>query len=449
MKKINVCIAGGASTWTPGILVGMIKKQSTFPINRLILFDNNPTRLEKMGEYAKIVMRDYMPEVECLYTCDEEEAFRDIDYVFCQIRTGGFAMREKDEKIPLQMGVIGQETCGPGGFAYGMRSIKDMIELVAKTRKYSPDAWILNYTNPAAIVAVALDRAYPDDKRILNICDQPLSLLLAYSRLLGDVDYKDMVPYYFGLNHFGWFTKILDKSKNDEDITDRIKQAILNEGFAPADKEQRDPSWLVTYQTVRDMLELDPTYLPNTYLQYYLLPHQTLSHLNPDYTRANEVMNGREKRVFGECDLVISENSSKVSATIEQEFNKRDAHGDMIVEIAEAILNNENRYYVVIVKNDGIIDNLPKEALVEVLCRLGKDGPQPFKVGEIGSYYKGLIEQQYAYEKLTVDAYFEGSYLKALQALTLNRTVGDQQLAKKLLDALIEANKDYFPELRK
>ena len=307
MKKINVCIAGGASTWTPGILVGMIKKQATFPINRLILFDNNPFRLEKMGEYARIVMRDYMPEVECTYTCDDKEAFTDVDYVFCQIRTGGFAMREKDEKIPLQMGVIGQETCGPGGFAYGMRSIRDMIELVAKIRRYSPDAWILNYTNPAAIVAIALDRAYPTDKRILNICDQPLSLLLAYSRLLGDVDYKDMIPYYFGLNHFGWFTRILNKSKNNEDITDRIKSEILCEGFAPADKEQRDPSWLVTYQSVKDMLELDPTYLPNTYLQYYLLPRQTVSHLNPEYTRANEVMNGREKRVFAECDLVIKE----------------------------------------------------------------------------------------------------------------------------------------------
>ena len=448
MKRVNVCIAGGGSTWTPGILVGMIKKKVTFPLGKLVLYDNNPTRLEKMGEYAKIVMRDYLPDVECFYTCDEKEAFENIDYVFCQIRTGGFAMREKDEKIPLSMGIIGQETCGPGGFAYGMRSIKDMIDLVAKIRKYSKDAWILNYTNPAAIVAIALDRVYPNDKRILNICDQPLSLLLAYSRLLGDVDYKDMVPYYFGLNHFGWFTKILDKSKNNVDITDRIKKIILEDGFAPADKEQRDPSWLVTYQSVKDLLDLDNTYLPNTYLQYYLLPRQTLSHLNPSYTRANEVMNGREKRVFDECDLVIKENSSKHSNTIDQEINKKDAHGDMIVEIAEAILNDENRYYVVIVKNEGIIDNLPEEALVEVLCTLGKEGPIPFKVGTIDTYYKGLIEQQYAYEKLTVDAYFEKSYKKALQALTLNRTVGDQQLAKKVLDELIKANAGYFPELK-
>ena len=85
-------------------------------------------------------------------------------------------MRELDEKIPLRNNVIGQETCGPGGFAYGLRSIRDMIDLVKAIRKDSPDAWILNYTNPAAIVALALDQAFPDDKKILNICDQPISL---------------------------------------------------------------------------------------------------------------------------------------------------------------------------------------------------------------------------------------------------------------------------------
>lgn len=447
VKKINVCIAGGGSTYTPGILVGMVKRKEYFPMKKLVLYDINVKRLEKMGEYARILLKEYYPELEVIYTTDKETAFKDMDFIFCQIRTGGFAMRELDEKIPLRNGCIGQETCGPGGFAYGMRSIRDMIRLVEDIRKYSPEAWILNYTNPAAIVALALDEAFPDDKRILNICDQPISLLMAYARLLGDVNYQDMIPHYFGLNHFGWFTKIINK-KNNEDLTERIKQKILKEGFYPADKESRDPSWLVTYDTVRNMLELDPTYLPSTYLQYYLLPRRVLSHLNPEYTRANEVMDGREKRVFTECEKVIAAGTIKVSDTVAKEMNKKDAHGEMIVGIAEAILHDEQRHYVVMVKNRGVISNLPQEAIVEVLCTLGKDGPTPYPVGEIGTYYKGLIEQQYAFERLTCDAYFEGSYLKALQALTLNRTIVDMELAKKILDQLIEANKDYWPVLK-
>jgi maltose-6'-phosphate glucosidase len=100
------------------------------------------------------------------------------------------------------------------------------------------------------------------------------------------------------------------------------------------------------------------------------------------------------------------------------------------------------------VKNKGIIPNLPEEAIVEVLCTLGANGASPLYVGPVSTYYKGLIEQQYAFERLTCEAYFEGSYLKALQALTLNRMVVDMALAKKILDELIEANRNYWPEMK-
>ena len=194
---------------------------------------------------------------------------------------------------------------------------------------------------------------------------------------------------------------------------------------------------------------MDDTYLPNTYLQYYLIPKTTLSHLNPLRTRANEVMEGREKRVYETCDETILKQTTKGMLDIDHEMTKKDAHGEMIVEIAESIYRDENRYYVVIVKNNDIIPNLPAEAMVEVLCRLGADGAKPFPVGPISTYHKGLIENQYAYEKLTVEAYFDHSYKKALQALTLNRTVVDMELAEKILDELIELNKGYWPELRK
>ncbi len=448
MKSLNVVIAGGGSTYTPGILIGFIKKKATFPVKKLILYDNNLERVTQMGKFAQILLKDYYPELEVSYTDKPKEAFQDVDYVFCQIRTGGLKMREGDEKIPVKYGVIGQETCGPGGFSYGMRSIGDMIKLVKEIRKYSKDAWILNYTNPAAIVAVALQRAFPEDKKILNICDQPISLLMAYARLLGNINYKDMKPYYFGLNHFGWFTKIIDR-RNNEDITQKIKDKIQKEGFYPADMEKRDPSWLPTYSAVKNMLDLDDTYLPNTYLQYYLLRDRSFSHLNPNYTRANEVMDGREKRVYEECQRVISNNSAHDTPAL-NDLDKQDAHGDMILEIAEAIYQNNNRFYVVIVSNQNkIIENLDKDVMVEVLCELGSDGPKPYHVGKIGTYHKGLIEQQAAYEKLTVDAYFEKSYKKALQALTLNRTITDMELAQKILDELIIHNKGYWPNLRR
>lgn len=441
MKKFNVTIVGGGSTWTPGLLKGLCARQETFPIHRLVMFDINEERQRTIGEFAKILFAEEYPQIEFHYTTDKHEAFQeDVDFVFCQMRTGGYEMREKDEKIPLGLGLIGQETCGPGGFAYGMRSIRDMVQLVEDVRAVAPNAWILNYTNPAAIVADALSRLYPEDKRILNICDQPENLLRSYGRILG-MDARDFDPVYFGLNHFGWFTHLYDHEGND--LLPELRERILNEGFRPVDYEQRDQSWLDTYAMVERMVRDFPDYLPNTYLQYYLYPDKVLEKLNPTFTRANEVMAGREKRVFEECKRIIENGTAKDSHVVHN-----DAHGEFIIIVAESIAFNKGDNFIVILRNEGIVENLPSDAMVEVAASLTSNGPRPYKVGEIPTFYKGLIEGQYAYEKLTSEAYIEGSYSKALQALTLNRTVVSAGKAREVLDALIEANKGYWPDLR-
>jgi maltose-6'-phosphate glucosidase len=440
MKKFNLTLVGGGSTWTPGLLQSLCKLKDRFPLNRLVMFDIVEERQSVIGEFAKVLFKEQYPELEFYYTTKVEEAYVDADFIFMQMRTGGFKMREKDEKVPLSLGVLGQETCGPGGFAYGLRSIRDMIKAINDIRKYSKDAWILNYTNPAAIVAEALRRVFPDDKKILNICDQPVNLLRSYGRLL-NMDPNEFEPVYFGLNHYGWFTHLYDKAGND--IAPRLKKLITESGFKPVDAEQRDKSWLDTYAMVREMLLDFPDYLPNTYLQYYYYPDYKSSHLNPNYTRANEVMDGREKRIFDECRRV-----AEAGTAVGSELVHNDAHSEFIIEVAESIAYNKGRIYIVIVENNGIISNLQDDAMVEVAAVLTANGPRPLAVGEIGTFYKGMIESQLAYEKLAVDAYFEESYAKALQALTLNRTVVSAKKARQVLDALIEANKGYWPELK-
>ena len=113
-------------------------------------------------------MAERAPEIQFSYTTDPKQAFTDIDFVMAHIRVGKYAMRELDEKIPMRYNVLGQETCGPGGIAYGMRSIGPIIEIIDFMEKYSPQAWMLNYSNPAAIVAEATRRLRPNSQ-ILNI----------------------------------------------------------------------------------------------------------------------------------------------------------------------------------------------------------------------------------------------------------------------------------------
>lgn len=186
-----------------------------------------------------------------------------------------------------------------------------------------------------------------------------------------------------------------------------------------------------------------PDYLPNTYDQYYLYPEYKASHLNPEFTRADEVMAGREKRVFAECAEVIKKGSLGDGFD-----NISDAHAEMMIKVAEAIAYNKNNRHILIIENNGAIANMQDDAMVEVVCELGANGPRPMRVGNIPQFYLGLLVNQVSVEKLIVDAYFENSYQKALEAFTLSRLVNDAKKARKVLDALIEANKGMWPELK-
>ena len=440
MKKQNLVVVGGGSTYTIGMIMSLVAEKEQFPLKSITFYDTNAERQEKIAKASEIILREKYPELESFnYTTDKKEALTDADFVFVQIRTGGLAMREKDEQIPLRYGAVGQETCGPGGMAYGLRSIGDMIDLVNDIRHYSPEAWILNYTNPAAIVAEALRREFPEDKKLLNICDMPAAIMVSYAGILGK-DVFDLVPEYFGLNHFGWFTRILDKEGKDH--TDSIKRAITEDGFIPEDAEiANDPSWIKTFKQVEQMVTDFPEYLPNTYLQYYLYPSQMVDKEEPDNTRARQVINGREKRVHTLADQIIADDTTE---NVELEV---DIHGRYMIRVAASMAYNNGDIFIVMVENNGTIANLPDDVMVEVPSVITNRGPKPFAVGHISTFYKGLIEGQLAYEKLVVDAYYENSYEKALQALTLNRTVVDAPRARKILDDMIDANKNYWPAL--
>ena len=139
-KKFNIVIAGGGSTYTPGIVKMMLEHQKDFPLESVTLYDNDAERQAVIGEALAILMKEEAPEVRFCYTTDPQEAFTGKDFCMAHIRVGKYAMRQQDERIPLQHGVVGQETCGPGGIAYGMRSITGMLEIIDYMTRYSPTA---------------------------------------------------------------------------------------------------------------------------------------------------------------------------------------------------------------------------------------------------------------------------------------------------------------------
>lgn len=442
----SISIVGGGSRYTPGILRMLVGNKERFPLRKITLYDNEKERQDKVGNYGKILFKEYYPECEIIVTTDPQVAFEDIDFAFMQIRAGRMKLRELDEKIALKHGCIGQETCGAGGFAYGMRSIPAVCDLIKEIRKYSPEAWILNYSNPAAIVAEATKRIFKGDFRIINICDMPIGIMGFYAAALGK-NPNEIEPRYFGLNHYGWFTKILDK-KTGEDYLPKLHDIFKTPMAAVGNLHPTDASWMATFKFMSKMIQDYEDYLPNTYLQYYLYPKHMVAHENPNYTRANEVMDGPEKKTFAMLDEVEAAGKLKGTKHEPKADELTDGHAGYIVDLATAIANNTGDVFLCMTENTGIISNLTEGMMVEVPCHVGINGVEPLNVGEIPTFQKGLLENQFAYEKLTVDACLEGSYKKAWNALTLNRCVNDTDVAKAILDDYIEVNKGYWPELK-
>jgi len=444
LEKKSVVIAGGGSTYTAGIVMMLINNQDKFPLRSLKFYDNDFERQKVVADACEIIIKERAPEIEFLATTDPSLAFSDVDFVMAHIRQGGLKMREMDEKIPMKYNVLGQETCGPGGMAYGMRSITGVIELIDYMEEYSPNAWMLNYSNPASIVAEATRVMRPNSK-IINICDMPVAIKQGMADIVGLESGNDIVDRYYGLNHYGWWTEVLDKEGND--LMPALKEHVKQFGYGPDTSSNDDnpllqeQSWMDTFQKVRDIYAVDPETLPNTYLKYYLYQDYVVKHTDPNHTRANEVMENREKDVFTECRSIT------LKGTAEDTVLEAGEHAEFIVQLAGALAYNTHERMLLIVENNGAIANVADDAMVEVPCIVSQRGYEPLAMGQIPTFQKGMIDQQVAVEKLVVEAYMEKSYQKLWQALTLSATVPSAEVAKLVLDDLLEANKEYWPEL--
>ena len=452
-----ITIVGGGSTFTPGIVKSIALRKDELEVEEIRLFDIYKERQDKVAIVVKWILEDELHSgIKLTVTYDEKEAYDNADFIFAQMRVGLYAMREQDEKIPLKHGCVGQETCGAGGMAYGLRTIFPMMKVIDDAEKYAkPTHWILNYSNPAAIVSEAC-RVLRPNARIINICDMPIAIIDVVAAAMEIKDKQNIVYDYFGLNHFGWFTSIEYQGK---DILPELRQyikdqqillpaAYLKDKAALATSNNKNQnrhtkgSWYYVWKGVYEIMENLPDKLPNTYLNYYLQCKEFVEHSDPTHTRANEVMESREANLFNGIDKYLE------TGVIDEKVFYAGSHGDWIADLAIALKNDTKQRFLIITENRDTIPNMPYDAMVEVPAYIGKNGPEVISRDPIPLFEQGLMMQQLNSEKLLVQGAIEGSYEKVLQAFTLNKTIPSMTVAKAILDDMIEANKEYWPELK-
>ncbi len=174
MARIKLAYIGGGSTRGAGTMASFVHQGADFDGSEVVLVDLDPERLELVRRLAERMARARGLDLTITATTDRRAGLADCDAVLSSYRPGGFAARVLDERIPLQHGVIGQETQGPGGFFMALRAIHVMQGILEDVEDVCPRAKIFNYTNPVNIVAQAVTRH--SDVPFVSLCEGPIYL---------------------------------------------------------------------------------------------------------------------------------------------------------------------------------------------------------------------------------------------------------------------------------
>jgi len=214
MRK--VAVLGGGGVRTPLLIYGLGQSQSALQLGRITLFDIDQERVQTIARLCRAVLRGVADAPEIVVANDIESAVSDANFVVNSIRVGGIAARARDERITVTHGLAGQETTGPGGAAMALRTVPVALAYARTVERVTPDAWFINFTNPAGLVTQALTQH--TGVRTVGICDTPAELFHNIAAALQD-DSSKMTFDYAGLNHLGWVRRVLLRG---EDISDRL-----------------------------------------------------------------------------------------------------------------------------------------------------------------------------------------------------------------------------------
>lgn len=432
-EALKIAVIGGGSSYTPELIEGFIKRYSELPVKDLYLVDIEAGRekLEIVGELARRMLKKANVPIKVHLTMDRREAIQGADFVTTQLRVGMLEARKRDERIPLQYHLIGQETTGAGGFAKGIRTIPVILDICRDMEELAPNAFLINFTNPAGMVTEAVLK----HSRIksIGLCNLPIETKMQIAKLL-DIDAARVEIEMVGINHLNWTTRIL------VDGMDRTEEILFQAAGESKFTMTNIPGFPWSPEFIQSLGALPCGYHRYYYMKEKMLQKQ-LEQLDTEGTRA-EVVKKVEERLFEqykepELDIKPPELQLRGGAY----------YSEAALNVISSIYNNKQDIQIVNVQNKGTIPELPYDASIEVNCVIDAKGARPVQITTpMNAKIRGLLQVVKAYEELAVEAAVTGDYGTALQALTIHPLVGSSELAKRVLDDILEQNESFLPQ---
>lgn len=437
---MKLALLGGGGFRVP-LVYGALVQDPASPIDELWLHDSSADRLAAIGHVLeKLAPRTGRLRVRS--TTSLEDALAGSDFVFSAIRVGGLHGRTADERAALSLGVLGQETTGPGGIAYGLRTIPVALEIAQAVRRLAPGAWVINFTNPAGMITEAMQQVL--GHQVIGICDTPSGLGTRIAALLGVP--ADLVALdYVGLNHLGWLRGATFHGRD-------LVAELLADGATLSRLEEAQVFGVEWLQSLG--------MIPNEYLYYFYNNREAVQQISRAAQTRGEFLSAQQTRFYADVqarptealDLWRHAHDEREATYMREARSGEDERPDLTgggyervaLALMSAIATNVSRTLILNVRNGTVLPELPADAVIEVPTLVDATGAHPLATAPPPLAELGLMQQLKAVEQLTIRAAVEDEPSLALRAIASHPLVDSVDVARRLLDAYRENTPELF-----
>ncbi|MFH7339700.1 6-phospho-beta-glucosidase [Streptomyces sp. KHY 26] len=438
---MRLTILGGGGFRVPLVYGALLTDRGEGRVTEVVLHDLDADRLHAVSRVLAEQAAGTPDAPRVSTTTDLDEALGGADFVFSAIRVGGLSGRADDERIALAEGVLGQETVGAGGIAYGLRTVPVATDIARRVARLAPDAWVINFTNPAGLVTEAMSRHLGD--RVIGICDSPVGLGRRLARVLG-ADPRDAFVDYVGLNHLGWVRGLRVAGR------DELPRLLADPALLGSFEEGRlfGPDWLRSLGAI-----------PNEYLHYYYFNRETVRAYQEAERTRGAFLRDQQARFYEEAlrpdvsaldawdrtraereATYMSENRETAGAGEREAEDLSGGYEKVALALMRAIARDERTTLILNVRNSGTLPTLDADAVVEVPCMVDANGAHPLATDPLPAHAAGLVGAVKAVEREVLSAAESASRATAVKAFALHPLVDSVNVAGRLTDGYIAAH---------
>ncbi len=437
MAGVKLTILGGGGFRVPLVYGALLGDHADGRVTHVTLHDLDAGRLAAVARVLAEQAAGVRDAPQVTATTDLDEAIRGADFVFSAIRVGGLEGRAADERVALAEGVLGQETVGAGGIAYGLRTVPVAVDIARRVARLAPDAWVINFTNPAGLVTEAMSRHLGD--RVIGICDSPVGLGRRIARLLG-ADPDEAWIDYAGLNHLGWVRGLHIAGR------DELPRLLADPALLGSFEEGRlfGAGWLRSLGAV-----------PNEYLHYYYFTREAVRAQQQAVRTRGAFLRDQQARFYAEAaspatPALAAWNRTRAEREATYMAENREAAGAgareasdlesggyerVALALMRAVAKDERTTLILNVRNRATLSVLDADAVVEVPCLVDANGAHPVSAAPLPYHAVGLVTAVKAVEREVLAAAESGSRATAVKAFALHPLVDSVSVARRLVDA--------------